>query len=294
MKNLYGLMIIAILFFLSACNPRISTSINKTYPPLDYKQKVIVIGLSETEPKKAEIIGRVRIGDTGFSTKCGYNIVIDKAKLEARKAGGNAIKIIEHKPPSALGSSCHRITAKILKVEDIEAIKPTETVDSTLLNADYAILHVYRNSGTGALVSFDLHLGDTTICRVKNRWKKSIKVYKDGYNTLWARTEVKKELPIKIEMGHEYYIRCGITMGAFVGHPSLELIDKTTGKVEYDAVKLRKSDKRDLLIMKDGREYECVIKREDDQKVYFSIFNYGRKIDTHINKDEIQTIKRAE
>lgn len=293
MKKLHGLLIITALIFFSSCSPKISTSVIKNYPPLEYKQEVVVIGLSELEPDIAEVLGQVKIGDAGFSAKCGYDIAIDKAKLEARKAGGNAIKIIEHKPPTAMGSPCHRITAKILKVENVESYKPKEVVDSTLLNADYAILHIYRHSGVGALVSYDLQLGDTTLCRVKNRWKKSIKVKKDGYNTLLARTEVKEELPIKIEFGREYYIRCAVKMGVLVGRPSLELVDNITGKAEFEAVNIRESDKRDLIVLKDGREIECVIKSEDDQNVYFSIFRDRNKIDTQMSKDKVQSIERA-
>ena len=120
MKKFYGLIMITALILLSSCSPKISTNLSKTYAPLDYKQEIVTIGLSESEPDNLEVLGQVKIGDTGFSTKCGYDIMINKAKLEARKAGGNAIKIIEHKPPSAFGSSCHRITVKILKIEDIE------------------------------------------------------------------------------------------------------------------------------------------------------------------------------
>lgn len=105
MKKLRGLMIISALIFFSSCNPKISTSISKSYPALDYKQEVVVFGLDQPEPDNAEVLGQVKIGDAGLSTNCGYDIVMDKAKLEARKAGGNAIKIIEHKPPTAMGLS---------------------------------------------------------------------------------------------------------------------------------------------------------------------------------------------
>jgi len=294
MKHLHALLIISSLILFSSCGPRISTSLTSHYSVLDFKQDVIVIGLSDPEPENAEVLGLVKIGDTGFSTKCGYDLVIDKAKLEARKAGGNAIKIIEHLPPSLMGSTCHRIKAKILKLENVESYKPREVVDSTLLNADYALLHIYRNSGIGALLNYDLHLGDTTLCRVKNRWKKTIKIRKDGYNTLWAKTEAKKELPIKIELGREYYVRCAVTMGALVGHPSLELVDNVSGKAEFNAVKIREADKRDVLVLKDGRDIECLIKSEDEQNVYFSIFRDGKKIDTQMSKEKIDTIERAE
>jgi hypothetical protein len=238
MRKLQGLLIISELIIFSSCNPKISTSISRTYPPLDYKEEVVVIGLDESEPDNAEILGQVKIGDTGFSTKCGYDVVIDKAKLEARKAGGNAIKIIKHTPPSAIGSTCHRITAVILKVENIENY--TSKVEQEILpDVDYAILNVYRYSGAGALVSYDLYLGDSIICRVKNNFKTTLYIKKDGLNTLWAKTEAKSEVPIDITMGKTYYLRCGITMGAFVGQPKLELIDSKTGKAEFASFKAK-------------------------------------------------------
>lgn len=120
MKKLQGLLIIVILLLLSSCNPQITTHISTTYPPLNYKQKVIVIELDQLEPDNAEVLGQIKIGDTGFTTNCSYSIVIDKAKLEARKAGGNAIKITEHRLPTVLGSTCHRIKATILIIENTE------------------------------------------------------------------------------------------------------------------------------------------------------------------------------
>lgn len=227
-----------VLISLSSCNPKISTSISRSYPPLDYQQEVVVIGLDQPEPDNAEVLGQVKTGDTGFSTNCSYEVVIDKIKLEARKAGGNAIKVIEHKTPSAMGSSCHRITARILRVENIESFTP-EVEQELLLDVDYAILNVYRYGGAGAMVSYDLYLGDSIICRVKNNYKKTILIKKDGLNTLWARTEAKSEVPIDVKMGKTYYLRCGITIGAFVGRPKLELIDSKTGKAEFESFRAK-------------------------------------------------------
>jgi len=238
MKKIHSLIVFTGLILLSSCNPKISTSLSKNYPPLDYKQDIVVIGLDQAEPANAEVLGQVKIGDTGFTTNCGYDIVIDKAKLEARKAGGNAIKIMEHTPPSAMGSSCHRITAKVLKVENIENYTP-KTEEEVISDVDYAILNVYRYSGAGALVSYDLYLGDSTICRVKNNFKTTLHIKKDGGNSLWAKTEAKSEVPIDIKKGKTYYLRCGITMGAFVGHPKLELVDSKTGKAEFVSFKAK-------------------------------------------------------
>jgi hypothetical protein len=115
--NKFLVFLLGMLLILNACSPKISTSINKNYAVLDYREDVRVFGMEETEPDDAELLGTVKIGDSGLSTNCGLEVVIDKAKTEARKIGGNAIKITKHTPPSILGSSCHQITADILKVD---------------------------------------------------------------------------------------------------------------------------------------------------------------------------------
>lgn len=66
-------------------------------------------------PDRVEVLGKVSVGEGGFTTRCGLDDVIGEAKLEARKCGGNAVKITSHKTPS-LFSSCHRIEADILKI----------------------------------------------------------------------------------------------------------------------------------------------------------------------------------
>jgi hypothetical protein len=292
MKHFF-IYLVGVSLFLGACSPRITTQINKNYSPLDYKEDIVVFKLEDPIPDQSEELGTVRIGDTGFSTKCGYEVVIDAAKLEARKAGGNALKITEHTLPNFV-SSCHQITATILKVTDFSSLSQISEKDSLLANADYALLHVYRFSGAGALVGFDLYLGDSVICRVKNNWKKTIRIRKDGLNTLWARTEVKEELPINIKIGKEYYIRCGITMGALVGRPSIQLVSKDTGESEYRAIKLSKSEMPDRLYLNDGREVECRIINEDDTTIYFSTKINDKVINTQISKQQVQEIQKGE
>ena len=56
--------------------------------------------------------------------------------------------------------------------------------------------------------------------------------------------EAKSEIPIKIEFGKEYYIRCSVTMGALVGRPKLEIIDDTIGRREYNAMQQKKKTKK--------------------------------------------------
>ncbi|GHS85756.1 hypothetical protein FACS1894201_05840 [Bacteroidia bacterium] len=241
-----ALCIIGSALLLTSCAAKVTSSIQKTYAPLDYKQEVIVFGIEEQMPPEAEKLGTIKVGDAGFTTNCNYAVVIDKAKTEARKVGGNALKITKHSLPDAI-STCHRITANVLKVENIESYAVsagTGEFDRALIGADYAIINVYRTGGQGSLVNYDLHLGDSTICRVTNNFCESIKINKDGLNSLWAKTETKEEIPINVEFGKVYYVRCSVSMGAFVGHPQIEIVGNSTGKSEYNAMQQKKNTKK--------------------------------------------------
>jgi len=234
------LWIFGAVLLLTSCSAKLTSSLLKSYPPLHYQEEVKVFSSNESVPSNAEKLGTVKIGDSGFSTNCNYSTVIDMAKVEARKVGGNALKITQHKQPDFL-STCHRISANILRIDDIENYLPIpEPIDSAMLAENYAVINVYRPSGVGFLVGYNLNLGDLVICRVKDDFCQSVKVYIEGNNTLWAKTEAKAEIPIKIEFGRTYYVRCGVDMGAFVGHPSIELVDSSTGKAEFTAIEKRK------------------------------------------------------
>ncbi len=103
---------------LTACSPKISTSLTKQYPPLLESTAVSVIEIGDSIPPKSEMLGRLKVGDSGFTMKCDYNTILEAAKLEARKVGGNAIEIVTHQYPGLI-STCHQITANILKVHNL-------------------------------------------------------------------------------------------------------------------------------------------------------------------------------
>ena len=109
------------------------------------------------------------------------------------------------------------------------------------LSDDCVLLHLYRpGSMMGMAISYDLHLDDEVVFRVKNKSKTTLKITSEGLKTLWAKTEARTELPVDIKLGHEYYIRCGLGMGAFVGRPKLEIVDNEKGKNEFAKIPLKK------------------------------------------------------
>ena len=105
--------------------------------------------------------------------------------------------------------------------------------EETVPCIDYAILNVYRYGGSGFILAFNLVLGDSTICRIGNNSSEVIRIKKEGTKTIWAQTEVRSQVTIDFKFGKVYYLRCGVSMGAVVGIPKLEMVDSRTGKSEF-------------------------------------------------------------
>lgn len=243
MKN--SLLLSLSLVMIVACAPKISTSLTKSLSPVEETAEVKILDLKDPIPGKYEELGYVKIGETAFTSHCSYDIVLKAAQKEVRKAGGNAMKLIQHTLPDGM-STCHKIIARILKVDNFNAQPVMTKEDSLLAKADYALVHIYRPTGTGALISYNLHYGDSVLCKVKNFSAETIKVYEFGPNYLWAKTEVREELNVDFKMGKEYYIRCGLTPGIAIGHPQLEYISNTEiGKMEYNVITRYKQKEHD-------------------------------------------------
>jgi hypothetical protein len=129
----FSVLFIMIGFF-SACSPHIARNIQKSYPSLEYSVDIKVIKINETITFSYEKLGTITLGDAGLTGKsrCTYEALLELAKEEARKVGGNAIKITESIPPGwqkgaptqpstsiGVGVSyqlCHTLSVQILKI----------------------------------------------------------------------------------------------------------------------------------------------------------------------------------
>lgn len=116
----FSLLIIAAgaTLLATSCSPSVYTSIQKSYPARIEGSPVLVYDIADSLPQPAEILGSVTISDTGFSINCNYEKVMQRAKDETNRIGGNGLRLLWHKKPSALGSSCHRIAADMLLFPD--------------------------------------------------------------------------------------------------------------------------------------------------------------------------------
>lgn len=231
------LMLLAVVLAVG-CSPKITSSLSSRYQALSPDAEVVVLGLNDSKPENAEFLGHIKVGDTGFTMKNGnYDEVLKIAKEQARKAGGNVLKITEHKTPD-LVSSIHRIKADVLRVDDISSIK--ENQDQLMLSShpDYAVIYFYRHSGAGVIVNYDVHIGEKKVYRAKANTKAEVKIYDEGEFTIWAKTEAKEVLSLEIKKGCDYYIRCSVDMGILVGRPAFDRMPVESGKAEYESIEI--------------------------------------------------------
>ena len=158
MKKLSILLLLAGVF-LAGCSPKVVSNVNKDYHALEASAEIVVLGEAEQAPVDAELIGEVKVGDSGFTTKNGsYEDVLALAKDRVRQAGGNVLKITEHKTPDAF-STIHRIKAQILRVENPESLAAEQKKTEDIMNQahpDYAVIYFSRESGAGPLVTYDV------------------------------------------------------------------------------------------------------------------------------------------
>lgn len=109
-----------VLLVLSGCSSsRVLTRVDKKMPVLKYSERVVVFSIEQPKPDDAIFVGKVKVnGVSDFNNDCNYDMVIERIKSEARKMGGNLVKITNHKGPNKI-RSCHKIKADIYKVDDV-------------------------------------------------------------------------------------------------------------------------------------------------------------------------------
>jgi len=279
------------LLVLASCNPKIHTEILRQKPALDKNAEIRVYQITEGIPEGSEKLATFSIVDYGTASKCRYDENIKRAKDIARNTGGNAIKltrIIKH----SLQSNCDQLFGEIYDVPDFSKA-PVED-NYTLKGKDYALIHIYRPSGLGPIVGYKIRINDTIVAKTRNNWKRNICISKKhgSYITMRSATEKETKLEFKVENGHEYYVRAGLSMGVFVGQPTLELVDYNLGKKEFEAIDDKNLDNKDKLYLKDGRIVEGAIYKETGDKYLIVLKIKETKVKTGIDKNKVEKVER--
>lgn len=155
-----------------------------------------------------------------------------------------------------------------------------------------AVLYVYRPADiNGALVSYKLNLGDSTICRVRNNWCQKIELTEEGDFTLWAQSETKDKMPIHIDKGGVYFIRCSVLPGFFVGHPYIELMDEKVGLDEY--LNIVEESYETIVTLNTGLMIKCHLLEKGKDSIKIRFIKNGEETTSEISRSIISAIDKS-
>lgn len=231
------------IMILASCSPSVSRKLTNQNLPLPKGTEIIVFTEDEAPDLESILVGTVKVGDGGLTTKCDYEDVLALAKSDCRKYGANILKITKLKTPN-LASTCYRLEGEMRRNVDedyLQSIKQrTEAANKSTLpeDADYALIHFYRPKNyNGSLIAVKVRdQNNEIIGRVRNGTKMTIKVNKFEILRYVAFTEAESDVLIETKPGGEYYVRCTIDMGLVVGRPDLDLVSVSQGRAEMQKI----------------------------------------------------------
>jgi len=172
MKKL--LLLYSILLF--SCSPRITTSFIKKEKPLPKNTVVMVYDKNDIIPVATEKLGVTRVNDNLSTAQFDYNSVIELAKLEAGKAGGNAIRIIKHQVPNLFNNG-HEVYADILKIDTgIVYQSSNQKSNESDIKIPYPHWRFALNGGYAYNLGKDASTFDTRIQSYNNQIKSGLNV----------------------------------------------------------------------------------------------------------------------
>ncbi|TCN52472.1 hypothetical protein D0809_00045 [Flavobacterium circumlabens] len=200
-------------------------------------ENITVYNINDQVPINSKKIRSIKYNRNIIKKNLDYDSLIEKAKEEAIKNNGNAIKIVYHKPLEGNRKSIHIIKFDILKVNSSQIDNKRDVDDSIKFN-DYANINIYRYGG-GYFIGYELHIGDSVV-KIRNNLKITIKVKKAAKYLIWVNNKKEETVELDILLGKDYYIKCGTKVGFFAGIPEFKVMDNTLGKKEFDSFFPRK------------------------------------------------------
>lgn len=103
---------------------------------------------------------------------------------------------------------------------------------------EQAVVYVYRPRGfAGSAVVYTVNANGVPISKLPTGSYFTY-VTAPGEIEFSAKTEVTNSIVVSAQAGGTYYVRGGVTMGAFVGHPSLLQVAQAQGEREIAKCKL--------------------------------------------------------
>lgn len=113
-----SIILACLIGLFASCSHTVAYSeYRKPTPNKKVIEKIIVYEIGDPVPVGQIVLGRISLGDSGFSESCGYADAIALAKQKAREVGADAVQVTKVYPPNFI-STCYRIEAVLLELKD--------------------------------------------------------------------------------------------------------------------------------------------------------------------------------
>jgi hypothetical protein len=116
MRQITKVLFLMAVFGLVSCGPKITSNYINPQSKLSIKEKVALLDIHHKLPTNIIKVGDLRFQDTGFTSDCSFNSLMNRARIEARQNGANIVKVIEKKKPD-LWSSCYRLKIELYRYD---------------------------------------------------------------------------------------------------------------------------------------------------------------------------------
>jgi len=115
----------------AGCASTVTAKLAASYAPLNENEPIYILDVNEPLPSQSELVGSVNIGDSGFSSNCGYDKVLSLVKDNARKSGANIVQISKVFVPNLMTSSCYRMRTNIYRNFNKESLSKIKSYAET-------------------------------------------------------------------------------------------------------------------------------------------------------------------
>jgi len=235
MKRVYYLLLLSLPLYQCA-KTSTSTTAGFRANPLPDSVQVFSLQPDEVVPDKSEFVREIVMGESLFSTNCGYKNLMNYANFTAKQSGTNLIHLTEIKRP-AMGNGCYHITAKLYKntdtsqLEKLATERKLENKSRLPKDADYAIVHFYRPKNfEGAAVFYNIKMDDQgTIGKSSNGHHFEYKITNFGKHRFFGKTKKPDSVVLDIQKGQEYFVRCGVAKSTSIAIPDIYVIENYVG-----------------------------------------------------------------
>ncbi|HEY2775238.1 MAG TPA: hypothetical protein VGK20_14415 [Candidatus Binatia bacterium] len=98
----------------AGCGPSVYMRTDHAYPGLAPTCCPDLYQMNDAVPGNALLIGEVRLGDTGFSTRCSQQEAMERVRAQACRIGADLVKITAQNYPNFV-STCYRVRAGLYR-----------------------------------------------------------------------------------------------------------------------------------------------------------------------------------